>query len=305
MSGGGSLGLGKQKSDSSSSGQSTSDSFGTNMSISGDSSTSYGSSVSGGRSSTTQDIAFGDLFGDLYSGASQAAKGAVANADQLGAVASGLFSGGSRFLEGIGGDAGTEYLEGRISGDNPLLQQQIDLLREDAGKLFSEELNPAITSRAVAGGTLGGGRQGVAQGMAMETAADQFMRGSVALRSNDMAMRDQAAATVAENSLAGAATGLGALPGLLELMRSGVTSELDIFGSLSNIMGGPTVLSDSQATDFSQSNQQSIAEAFARSYGEQTSTSQATNTSTGKARGWNFNMSGYGGVAAGGGGGGG
>lgn len=305
MSGGGALGLGKQKSDSSSTGQSTSDSFGSNVSISGDTSASYGSSTAGGASRTTQGIAFEDLYAQLYKGASSAAHGAVANAGQLAEVASGLFSGGSRFLEDIGGDAGTEYLEDRISGDNPLLQEQIDLLREDTGRLFNEELNPAITSRAVAGGTLGGGRQGIAQGLAMEAASDQFTRGAVALRSNDMAMRDEAAATVAQNSLQGAATGLGALPGLLELMKSGVTSEMDIYGGLSAIMGGPTVLSQSQAQDFSRSNSQTIADAFSRSYGEQTSKSQATNSSVGKSRGWNFNMSGYGGVGASGGGGGG
>lgn len=302
MSGGGALGLGKQKSDSSSSGQSTSESFGSNVAVSGDTSSSYGRSTAGGTSRTTQDIAFEDIYSQLYGGASTAARGAVANAGQLAEVAQQLFSGGSQFLEGIGGDAGTQYLEDRLSGENPVLQEQIDLLREDTGRLFSEELNPAITSRAVAGGTFGGGRQGVAQGMAMETAADQFTRGAVALRSNDMAMRDQAAATVAENSLAGAATGLGALPGLLDLVNSGVTAEMGIYGGLSSILGGPTVLSQSQAADFSQSSSQSIADAFSRSYGEQSSTSQATNTSTGKARGWNFNMSGYGGVGASGGG---
>jgi hypothetical protein len=298
MSGGGSLGLGKQKSDSSSTGQSTSESFGSNVAISGDSSTSYGSSVSGGQSSTTQDIAFEDVFSQLYGGASSAAKGALANADQLGEVARSLFSGGSQFLEGIGGDAGSNYLTGRLTGQNPALQDEIDLLREDTGRLFSEELNPAITSRAVAGGTLGGGRQGVAQGLAMEASANSFARGAAALRSEDMARKDAAAMEIARNSLTGAQTGLGALPGLLELASAEHGAELGIYGQLSQILGGPTVLSESGSTDFSQSSQQSIAEAFARSYGEQRGTSQATNSSVGKARGWNFNMSGYGGVMA-------
>jgi hypothetical protein len=296
MSGGGSLGLGKSKSNSSSTGQSTSDSFGSNVSVSGDTSSSYNNSVGGGTSRTTQEVFSADLFSRLFTGASGAADAAAANADDLAVVAQQLFTGGSSFLESLGGDAGTEYLTSRVDGSNPLLDDQIDQLREDTGRLFTEEFNPAITSRAVAGGNLGGGRQGVAQGAAMDTLSREFTRGVTDLRVADMAMRDNAAATVAANSLSAATTGLGALPGLLELMTAGNNAELGVYSQLAGIMGGPTVLSESQAQDFSQSTGRSAAEAFARSYGEQRSTSQATNASAGKASGWNFNMSGYGGV---------
>ena len=263
MSGGGALGLGKSKSDSSSYGYSTSESGQTS------------------RSTSTQDIAFEDLFSKLYGGATGAASGAIAQAPELAKAAKQLFTGGTQFLQGLGQDAGTNYLTSRISGENPLLEEQISQLQEDTGRLFTENLNPAITSRAVAGGTLGGGRQGVAQGLAAEAAAREFTRGATALRSADMQMRDQAAAQVAGNSLQAASTGLGALPTLLDTAERGQNAELGVYSSLSSILGGPTVLTQSQ----------SVADAFSKSFGEESGTS--------KSRAWNFAMSGYGGVGAG------
>lgn len=270
MSGGGALGLGKSKQDSSS--------YGFSESESGQTSQSLGFS--------TQDIAFEDLFSQLYGNASGAAARTVAQAPELASAARQLFSGGTRFLEGLGTDAGTNYLTSRISGENPLLAENISGLEEDVGRLFTERLNPAITSRAVAGGTLGGGRQGVAQGLATETAAREFTRGALALRTSDMQMRDQAAAQVASNSLSAASTGLGALPSLLDLTERGQNAELGVYSSLSSILGGPTVLTEA--------GQQSVANAFSRSFGEESSKS--------RGRAWNFSMSGYGGVGASGGG---
>lgn len=271
MSGGGALGLGKSKQDSSSSGFSTSES----------------GQVSGGSSVglSTQDIAFEDLFAQLYGGATGAATKTIAQAPELAQAARSLFTGGTKFLQTMGQDAGSNYLTERISGTNPELEKQIALLKEDTGRLFSEQLNPAITSRAVAGGTLGGGRQGVAQGLATEAAANQFVRGATALRSEDLARRDAAAGQIAANSLTAASTGLGALPTLLDITERGQNAELGVYSSLASILGGPTTLTTSQQV----SNQ--FSNAFSRSYGEESSTS--------RGRAWNFAMSGYGGVGAG------
>lgn len=281
MSGGGSLGLSKQKQDA----QSTSEGFSNSMSQ--DTSTSYGSSVGG----SNQNIAFEDLYRQLYGGANSAAGAAAANAPELANAARSLFTGGTDFLSGLGHDQGTEYLQSRLSGDNPQLQQQADLLREDTGRLFTDNINPAITSRAVAGGTLGGGRQGVAQGIAADALGRSFAAGDVALRSNDIAARDAAAMAVSSNSIASANTGLGALPGLLDVATRGAEAPLASYSSLAAIMGGPTTLTSS----FSNATQQSIANAFSRASGQQTS------QSTSRGRGWNFSASGYGGVGASGG----
>lgn len=272
MSGGGALGLGKQKTDS----QSTSDSFGISNSMSQDVSASSGS--------TTQGIAFEDLFKQLYSGAGAAAGAAAASAPEIASAAKQLFTGGSNFLQGLGLDSGTGYLEDRLSSDNPVLEQQIAGLREDTGRLFTEQFNPAITSEAVAGGNLGGGRQGVAQGAAMDTLARQFTQGAVALRANDISQRDSVAAQVASGSLAAAGTGLGALPGLMDVLTSSNETGLAPYSALASIMGGPTVLS--------QSTSQSAAQAFSKAFGQQGSTTQSTS----RGRGWNFSASGYGGV---------
>lgn len=278
-----SLGLGANSAKSSGGG--TSESYGYSGSNSQDLSQSSQSSVGGGQSSTTQGIAFEDIYKQLFGGAAGAAGGALAQAPELAAAAKQLFTGGTQFMQGLGGDAGTEYLADRLSGTG-VVDEQIDLLREDTGRLFSESLNPAITSRAVAGGSLGGGRQGVAQTGAMESVGRAFTSGATQLRVADQSSKDAIAAQVAGNSLTAASTGLGALPGLLDLQERGNNAELGTYASLSSILGGPTVLSQSQGTNFSESTAQSISEALSRSFGEQTGTSQ--NWSRGKASGWNF-----------------
>jgi hypothetical protein len=175
----------------------------------------------------------------------------------------------------LGGGAGTDYLNQRLTGGDELLNEQIAQLRGDTGRFFSEELNPAITSRAVAGGTLGGGRQGVAQGMAADAASRRFTEGATALRVADQSQRDAIAAQVASNSLSAASTGLGALPGLMDIAERGNNAELGIYSGLSSILGGPTTLTDAQSSDFSQATAQSLAQAFSKSFGEQTSQSTA------------------------------
>lgn len=246
-------------------------SLGGGRSRSSQSSESSGYSSSQQASLSQQNVFQEDIFSQLYGNASNAAGGAAANAGQLRTAAQQLFTGGNQFLEQLGGDAGTGYLEDRLSANNPVLEQQISQLQQDTGRLFREEFNPAITARAVAGGTLGGGRQGVAQGAAIESATRAFTQGATALRAGDIAQRDAAAQSVATNSLNSASTGLGALPSLLSILERGNSAELGAYGQLSQILGGPTTLTTS--------------ESLARAYGEQSSASR------GSSRAWNFDTS--------------
>jgi hypothetical protein len=246
-------------------------SLGGGRSKSNQSSESYGYSGSQQASTSTQDVYQSDIFAQLYGNASTAAGGAAANAGQLRTAAQQLFTGGNQFLEQLGGDAGSAYLEDRLSANNPVLEQQITQLQQDTGRLFREELNPAITSRAVAGGTFGGGRQGVAQGLAAESAGRLFTQGATALRAGDVASRDAVAQSIATNSLQSASTGLGALPSLLEVLERGNNAELGVYGGLSQILGGPTTLTTAQS--------------LAKSFGEQTASSR------GSSRAWNFDSS--------------
>jgi hypothetical protein len=292
MSGGASLGMGRSKSGSYNA--SDSSSYGYSSANSSDISRSIQEAISGGQSTSQQGVFGSDVYNSLYSGAVGAAGKASIQAPELAAAAQQLFTGGAGFLDSLGHNAGSDYLADRVSGESPVLQQQIDALREDTGRLFTDEFNPAITSNAVAGGTLGGGRQGVAQGIAMDSLTREFTRGVTALRANDVNARDTAAAQIAQNSISAANTGLSALPTLLDLKESGVNSELGIWSSLANILGGPTVLGQSQSTEFSKSTAQSIAEAFSKSFGEQSSRGQSEGWS--RANAWDFNTAVSGGI---------
>lgn len=240
---------------------------------------SQAGSVSGGYStsgSQSQDsVAFEDLFAKLFGGAGDAAFGL--DTSTLTTQANQLFGSGASFLQGLQGTPEQEYLEGRITGENPLLQQNIDALGEDIGKFFSEQINPEITSQAVAGGTLGGGRQGVAQGLAAEAAGKEFQRGALGLRTADMAQRDAAATNLGGLRSQAAGTGLSALPGLAGLAEFAATSPLAPFMALADIMGGPTVLgqssSESEAGDFATSFSESFGYSRANSSTDSTSKS--------------------------------
>jgi hypothetical protein len=280
----GSLGLDYNKSDQSSS--SASNSYGYSGAQSGDVSRSNSNSLSGGSSSSGQEIAFSDMFRSLYGGASDAAANVAMGAPELQSTAKQLFTGGSQFLQSLGGNAGTNYQESRLNGTNPDVENLIASMKTDAGNLFSDQINPAITSRAVAGGTLGGGRQGVAQGVAAAQVANDFTRNAAQIRYSDVQNKDAIAANVAGNSIAAAGTGLGALPGMLDIFERGQNAELAPYSSLSQILGGPTTLSSSESSNFAESTAQSAADAFSRSFGEQTA--NATSKSKGKARGYGY-----------------
>jgi hypothetical protein len=281
-----SLGMSGSKSSNSSDAQSTSEGF--NVAESGDTSNSLSQSLSSGQSTTTQGIAFEDLYKQLFTGATAAAGRTAMQAPQLAQTAQQLFSGGSQFLQSLGGNAGTNYQEGRLTGENPALEDAITALRGDSESLFRDEMNPAITASAVSGGTLGGGRQGVAQGIAQGKIGQDFLSKAAALRYADVQSKDAMAGSIAGQSIAAASTGLGALPGLLDIMERGQNTELGTYSNLASILGGPTVLSQQQATDSSMSTAQQIAQAFSRSFGQQES--QSTATSRGKTKSFGFNF---------------
>jgi hypothetical protein len=241
------------------------------QSVSGGASEAVSQSTSQG--STTQAIAFEDVFANLFGSAQQAA-GAL-DSSILVDASNQLFSGGTDFISQINDNAGTNYLESRLSDDNRVLQEQIDLLSADIGDFFSEEINPAITSSSVASGQLGGGRQGVAQGIAAGEAGELFTRGATELRAGDIAARDAIASGLANNAISGAQVGIQGSSQLLDIANVGFGAELEPFARLAAILGDPTVLSQSQ--DIAQSSSASTAEDFARAF------SESFGTSTGRA----------------------
>ncbi len=234
---------------------------------------SQSGSVSGGASvaGSEQNIAFEDVFARLFSGAEGAAAGL--DPSMLTDAANQLFMGGTNFLSGIGADDGSNFLRDRLSSDNAVLEEQIDLLGEDLGSFFNEELLPGITSDAVAGGQLGGGRQGVAEGRAIAEVGDQFTRGATALRAGDINARDNVASTLAGNSIAGASVGLSGVPSLLGAADVGFSAALAPHERLAGILGGPTTLGSSYSTSAD----------FARAWSESFGASRASSTSKSKS----------------------
>lgn len=261
-------------------GKSSSESFGFSRSQdeSRSGSIAGGSSISGGTSSSRDSIAFEDVFAKLFGGASGVASGL--DPSLLTASANQLFSGGMNFLSSLSeGGAERAHLEDRISGQSPVLDEQIGALSADIGQFFREEINPAITADAVAGGTLGGGRQGVAQGQAAGAAGREFQRGVTALRSGDIAARDAAAGTLGAQRTQAAGVGLGSLSGVQGLAESGFGADLAPYAALAGILGGPTVLNQGASQQFASS--EDFARAFSESFGfsesEQRSKSKAKN----------------------------
>lgn len=270
-------------SSSKSSAQSTSNEYGYSNQGSSSNSLSQGSSQSTGGSTgrSFTDLAFQDLFSSLYGNAAGAAARTADAAPGFSEQAQTLFSGGLSFLDNLGG--GDPYLEGRVSGNDGLVDEQIGALGEDLGSFFRDELNPAITSRAVAGGTLGGGRQGVAQGRAIDAVGEQFRRGATDLRVADQAQRDAAARDLMTNRTAASTAGLGALPGLLGVAQGGFGAELQPWEALAGIMGGPTTLAGSEQSSFSQSSAEDVARAIAESFGQSENFANSQSTSNSKS----------------------
>lgn len=260
-------------------------SFGGSKSKSTSQASQFGLGVSGSRDVSTSDafsrsrsnIAFEDIFADLYGNASAAAK----LVPSINTQAEALFSGGLDFFDLLSsGGAGTEFLEGRVSGEGGVLDEQIAGLRSDLGQFFAEDINPAIREDFVRGGGLGGSRQAVETQRATESIARAFAEGSTGLRVADQAARDQAATTLAGSDASRAVAGIGGASSLFQLAQGGQVSDLAPFQALAQILGGPTVLSESDSA--------SVARALSEAFGFDISSGQSTSSSKSKSLSFGF-----------------
>lgn len=265
---------------SSSQGSSLDFSVGRSGSVAGATDVASAGSEGGGFSS--QSIAFQDIFKQLFSSASTKALGATGDSP-----ASQLFSGGLDFLKNLQSNSGLTALENRVNGAGNALDKNLETLQASLGRLFKEELNPAITASAVGDGALGGGRQGVAQAGAARGIAEQFSAGASNLIAADQSQRDQAAATLSTLLTEGAGLGLSNLGGLFELGLEGQIN-LAPLSALSQILGSPTVLTEAQ--DFSKSFSESLGESFQEAFSEDFSF--GTSQQTSKSKGFNFGLGG-------------
>jgi hypothetical protein len=212
--------------------------------------------------------------------------GSVANAPLFAEEAQQLFTGGMGFLEQLQNVPGSDYLASRINGPDSAANAQIDALGNNLGKFFDERLMPAITSRGVATGTLGGSRQSVSVGRAAGEVSNSYSSGVAAILANSQAARDAAASTWGAQSTAAAGAGLNALPSVLGLAQAGQSAGLSPYLALSQILGGPTVLTESQATQSAQSSSSDIAQAIS----DALSLSYGTSQSSSKGKAFSFGV---------------
>ncbi len=208
-------------------------------------------SRSSSQSSTSQEVFSADLFRSLFSGATNVA-GEI-DTTGLTDAANELFTSGSGFLGDLqelstGEDVSGQFLSDRISGEGGFVDENIAALSEDLGQFFNEELLPSITSEAVSGGQLGGGRQGVAEGKAIESVGREFRRGSLDIRNKDLRERSEAARTLSAQRLSASQAGLTGVQQQFDLANAATLTPFSPFLTLAQILGNPTVLSESQAT---------------------------------------------------------
>lgn len=202
-------------------------------------------------SSTSTDSVFqSDIFSRLFSGAEGVAGGI--NTAGLTQAANDLFQQGSGFLSGLsdiasGNDPTGQYLQGRVNGVGSTANDQVSQLKADLDAFFNENLLPGITSDAAGAGQLGGGRQGVAQAGAVGQVARAFSQGATQIRTQDLAQRDAIAQQLQQQQAGAAQAGLNFLPQQFGLAQSGSLAALSPYLALGQVLGGPTVLNQSQS----------------------------------------------------------
>lgn len=282
--------FGGSKSKSTSQSTSEAEGYSTGRSVSGSSSISDALATSRGISRSTQSVYGDEFMRMLYGGATGATMRAATLAPQFAESARALFTGGTRFLEQLGGGAGADYLQSRLEGGG-LADERIEALSEDVGRFLRTEALPGVQSRAISAYGLGGARQGLAEGRAIEGATREFRRGATEIRGQEQAARDAIASQLMAGEQAGAAAGLSALPSLLGIADAERSAELAPYQQLSQILGGPTTLTESMSEQTSESIAQSLSEQFGISLQDARNWAKSQSTSTSRGASFDFGFS--------------
>jgi hypothetical protein len=249
------------------------------------------STAIGGSQSTavSQDrLAFEQLYQQLYGGAASAASNLTSN-PFLSQTANQLFSSGQNILGGLQNDAGSSYLQSVLSSSGNV-DEQIALLGQDINKFTSESLLPNIRRSSAAAGQLGGSRQSVAEGSALQGAQDSFASGASAIRNENLQRQLAAAGQLSAQNLQGAQIGLAGNESLYGLANQGFMSELSPYAALASIYGDKVTLgsSVSQSTSFDEALSQAFGEDFNASNAWSYGYDQATSTT--KSKGKSFSL---------------
>lgn len=118
----------------------------------------------------------------------------VANFSDLQQQGLGQTQGLADSLQGFAGTSGQGFdqiASGSRIGNNPFLEQQLAGMRTNVNQNLMQNQLPAIQNNAIAGGGLGGSRQGIAQGLAIQGANRDILQAETTARSGQVNM-DQA-----------------------------------------------------------------------------------------------------------------
>lgn len=146
----------------------------------------------------------------------------------------------NQFTQGTG--LGQGQLQRIAGGNDPAVGNQIGQLGQDIQRQFSQLL-PGIEAQAIGGGQLGGGRQGVAQGLGLQASQDAFQRGATDIRAGDLQRQLAAAGQLGQQAgQAGGQLGqLGLQQGVAQAgldqagLQSAAQTELGGLGQLQNL----------------------------------------------------------------------
>jgi hypothetical protein len=211
------------------------------------------------------------LYGNASGLAQQVQPQVAQQGAELGAQLGGI---GQQQLENLGGIAGgsnpfMQALLARSQGSNPYINQQIASYGNDIARQLQSNILPQIGQGFATANQFGGGRQGLAEGLAIQESMRQFGQGAQNLRSDAYAQGAGAAGTALQAQLGASRGALGALPGQFELGMAGPMAGFLPMQQLGGLLGDPTVLSQGSAIgggfDLSQAASQTRSESSSKS----------------------------------------
>ena len=241
----------------------------------------FGLNFGGSKSSSSQQSTFQDqifagqapFLSSLFHGSQGIVDRFQPGMQNLFNVSGGLQDQGQQALGGLfGAGSGVTQPQFGEANINPFMtstaiEAQLASLQNQAGKLFTETLQPAIASELGGAGQQAGlGRSRVGNAMAAGQVADAFMNQAGGVIGQGFAQQQQAAQFADQLGLQQAGLGLqaqlgagglglqgnlGVLGGLGDLFNLGLapfTSQLSMQGILADIIGPPTVLRQGQSS---------------------------------------------------------
>ena len=160
--------------------------------------------------------------------------------------------GGALQQQAQGQDPFTSGLAQLGNQQNPFLQQQIAGLGGDLQRFLSTSLNK-VGSGFAGANQFGSGRQGLAEGQAITGAINEFGQQSANLRGGDLQRQAQALQAGGQLQQGAAAQGIAGLQGRFNLGLGSFGAAFQPLLAQQQLVGGPTVLQESQGRSSSDS----------------------------------------------------